>query len=174
MLADISHAIPVGRKLRIQSRVRTRGELHRGTVFHVVEPQLSLGAEEQMLGIGRPLICRYVITRDPLFFTFILDGCNGRRESLQFYVADQNLLFASCGVHIPQGGMFTGVVALNESNPAVVGAPLDFLGPAASDSPLSKDRFDGELSLTRRLTDKKSCRQKTECNRKLHPKKWFH
>ena len=72
VIAEEGQALAVGGKLRDPAWVRIGGELDGGSIVDVVEPQLSLSIEEQMLGIGSPLVGGDVVASDTLFLALIL------------------------------------------------------------------------------------------------------
>ena len=88
MFTNVSDAAAVGRKLRIRTRLWIGCELHCGATLCVVHPELALGIEKQVPGIGRPFIRGHVVTSDALFLALVFYLAEWRRKRLQLDFAD--------------------------------------------------------------------------------------
>src|ERR1700728_998497 len=97
-----------------------------------------------MLRVRRPQICRHVITRPPLPLPFVLNLIHVRIERCQLGRADQHLLLASGGVHVPQLTLLSFSVALHKCELGPVRTPLHSLGLATRQSPRLVQGFNGQ------------------------------
>ena len=84
MLAYIRNPLAIGRKLGIAARIGSRGNLYAGSGFKRVVPKLAFGVEEQVLGIGGPMVPSDGVTAAPLavtiVFVLLADGSLWRRK----------------------------------------------------------------------------------------------
>src|SRR5205814_10090745 len=117
------------------------------------------GGAAKMLGLGRPQISRNVITGNAIAPAIVFPLAEWWRESREFYLIQQDFLFAGRGVHIPKLSVLSSVIALDEGELRIVGTPLDVLGTAARDSTLGKDGLNGQLFLA-------SLRERQRSNKK--------
>src|SRR5437879_11695747 len=97
---NVSDAVAVGRKLWIRAWLRIGCELYCRATLRVVHPELALGIEKQVTGIGRPFIRGHVVTSDALFLALVFYLAEWRRKRLQLDFADLNLLFASGLIYV--------------------------------------------------------------------------
>src|SRR5947209_16396733 len=89
---NVSDAVAVGRKLWIRAWLRIGCELYCRATLRVVHPELALGIEKQVTGIGRPFIRGHVVTSDALLLALVFYLAEWWRKSLQLDFADQTLL----------------------------------------------------------------------------------
>src|SRR6266436_1560662 len=155
MFAHVSQPLAVGREFRVIAWIGGSGKLHTGPGGEVEIPELSLGVEEQVLGVGRPDVGRDVIARDALFLALVLDLAERGRELGQLDLAHQDLLLAGGSVHVPELTVVARVIALHERNFGAVRTPLDGLGSAPGQPAFGKDGLDGQLLWGRGRLSKK-------------------
>ena len=114
MFTNVGHVAAVGRKLSIGTWLRIGCELYCRATLRVVHPELALGIEKQVTGIGRPFIRGHVVTSDALLLALVFYLAEWRRKSLQLDFADQNLPLAGGRIHVPQLAMLSRVISLHE------------------------------------------------------------
>ena len=124
VLPHVRHVPAIGRKLWISARIGRGGKLHGGLTPQVVEPKLPLRIEDQMFRIGRPQICRHVISRPTLLLPFILDLIHVRIQRRQLRRTDQHFLLPSGRIHVPQLALFSLFIALHKREFGPVRTPL--------------------------------------------------
>src|SRR2546426_4860322 len=145
VFADVSQPLAVGREFRVVARIGGSCELYAGPGGEVEIPELSLGVEEQVLGVRRPDVGRDVVARDALFLALVLDLVERRRKLGQLDLAHQDFLLTGRGVHIPELAVIARVIALHERDFGAVGTPLDGLGSTSGKAALGEDGLDGQL-----------------------------
>ena len=147
VFTQVGDMAAIGRELRVVSRLRCGGELHRGAALQTVEPQLTQGIEQKMLGIGGPPVGSDGITSNAFLLALILDLVHVRGQGRELSLADQNFLFARSRIDVPQFPMLSGIVALDEGQHGAVGTPLKVFGSAAGQTTGRYQGFDGEWLL---------------------------
>ena len=133
----------------VDTGLRAGGELDGGAALHRVQPELTLGIEQQMLRIGRPEVSRDMVAEDTLFLALVLDTAGRRGKHGKLAFADQEFPLAACSVHEPELAILAFVVALDEGKLGVIRAPLEVLGGASGDAAFGEDRLNGKGFLGR-------------------------
>ena len=102
-----------------------RGALQR------VEPELAVGIEKNVLGVGRPMICGYMVAGTVVLLAVILGvglrGLHGR----QFLRGHQHRRFSGGHVNVVELGILSLLVMNNVRDLGAVRAPLDGVWRAA-------------------------------------------
>src|SRR5882762_1401435 len=104
--------------------------------------------EEDVLGVGSPLVGGDAVAGEAFFFALVLNLAQGRGEARERDLGDEDGLLAGGGVDGPEFAVLAGVVALDEGEAGAVGAPLEGFGRTAGNAAFGGDGFDGERGLS--------------------------
>src|SRR5208337_4691633 len=138
-------AVTVRGELGIGRAVSARSDFYSSCGVEAVIPELSVGVEEEVLGIGCPVIGRDRVPLHCFLLALVLDRAGSRRERVQLFARHQHRWLAGGQVNVIERPVVAAIVALNVGDLRAVGAPVDALGNAPGNAAVSKDSLDGEL-----------------------------
>src|SRR5579859_534372 len=166
VLAHVSDAVAIGRKFWIEGQIVVGGQGNSRIRSEAVKPELAIGIEKQVLGIGRPMIAGNAVANAPLQFALIPDFVIRRRQRRQPVLRHQDRRLACAHVNVPKLAARPALVAKNVRDLLVVGAPVQRLWLAAGENGAVKYLLDSQLLRARSrlhfLSRSKSCKQKTD------------
>ncbi len=145
VLANVRDATSIRRELGVLARLGARSNLHRSAGIQRVKPKLALRIEEQMFGIGRPMIRGDRIALRRFLLALVLHGVGGWRQSCQPLACNQYSASSGGDVHETERALLAAVVALHEGNLRSVRTPLNRLRSASKNAGILKYRLDRQL-----------------------------